>query len=55
MGKSCILAGHPLGWHSPAAKAAAGGLIKAKRGTFRAPNFICDKGLFIAINFLRWG
>ena len=38
--KGCIIAGHPLERHASAAKAAAAGLIKAKRGTFQFPNFI---------------
>ena len=50
-----ILAGHPLEWNSSAAKAAAAGLIKAKRGTFQFPNFISHQDMFKIINFLRWG
>ena len=53
--KGCSLLGDPSDWATQTVYSAADGLMKAKKGPFKFPNFLFVKDVFALVEFLRSG
>ena len=52
--KGCALLGAPSDWATKAVYSAADGLMKARKGTFKFPNFLFLADIFNLVEFLGW-